>query len=441
MSIYVSRKAFIKFIIITTSVFIIIELMMGQTDTLVTGVLRFLCELLLIATIYYGVSDTELFNPMLLFSLTPLSLLIYSETVSQRYLNSLTVTTWIMGLANMFAFIWMVKYKTRSTYLQEINNLDHCNADSYDPQHKQLLIFHGAVLIVLGLIPEVLRLVLGTSFFLGSTVSYLLYAGIACAWKSKSKIFIAIAYILWLLSIISRFNKSVFLSIGLVTILSFQHLYAKDDKQKKQVYFGTVIAVVVMIIVAFPLKSFVQNGNQLTWAGISGAIVSYFQEGDMYYDTSIVFNGPDVLKLPYMYLVSAWNNVQYVVETQSTHTYGLWIIKPLLSWLQLDGMFSDAYVLKPYSSFNTFGYITVLYKDFGMWGSVIGSIILGWFVSKVYIKFRNSNSSFDVACYAMTAQATLEMFFSNHFFMLSYPFTIILVCWIYKLIFKSARYL
>ena len=282
MSIYVSRKAFIKFIIITTSVFIIIELLMGQTDTLVTGVLRFLCELLLIATIYYGVSDTELFNPMLLFSLTPLSLLIYSETVSQRYLNSLTVTTWIMGLANMFAFIWMVKYKTRSTYLQEINNLDHCNADSYDPQHKQLLIFHGVVLIVLGLIPEVLRLVLGTSFFLGSTVSYLLYAGIACAWKSKSKIFIAIAYILWLLSIISRFNKSVFLSIGLVTILSFQHLYAKDDKQKKQVYFGTVIAVVVMIIVAFPLKSFVQNGNQLTWAGISGAIVSYFQEGDMY---------------------------------------------------------------------------------------------------------------------------------------------------------------
>lgn len=35
----------------------------------------------------------------------------------------------------------------------------------------------------------------------------------------------------------------------------------------------------------------------------------------------------------------------------------------------------------------------------------------------------------------------LEMFFSNHFFMLSYPFTIIVVCWLYKLLFKSAKFI
>lgn len=438
MNAYVSRKSFIKPTVISIFVFILLELVVGKKDTGEIAFLRFICELLLIATICFGVTDRELFNPMLLFSFTPLSLLLYSESVSPKYLNSLTMTTWLLGLINMFAFILVVRYKTRNVKFLEDNNWDSCDDNNYDTKKKKLLIHHGVVLIILGLIPEIFQLIFGTSFFLGATISYLLYAGIACAWKSKSKIFIIFAYTLWLLSIISRFNKSIFLSMGLVTILSFQRLYAKDERQKKKVYFWTIIAIVIMIFIAFPLKTFVQTGNQLTLDGISSAIISYFQDGDTYYDTTIKFDGPNVLKLPYMYLVSAWNNVQYVMETQSSHTFGLWLIKPLLSWFQLDGLFADAYFLKPYSSFNTFGYVTVLYKDFGMWGSVVGSLMLGLFISKIYIKFITSNSPFDVACYAMTAQATLEMFFSNHFFMLSYPFTIIVVCWIYKHIFKSA---
>ena len=43
-----------------------------------------------------------------------------------------------------------------------------------------------------------------------------------------------------------------------------------------------------------------------------------------------------------------------------------------------------------------------------------------------------SRSPFDVACYVLTAIATLEMFFSNHFFMQSYPFTIVILMELYK---------
>ena len=438
MNTYVSKKSLIRLITISISVFIIIELIMSKTDTFITAFLRFICELLLISTIYFGVMDNELCNPLLLFSFTPLSLLLYSEIVSPRYLNTLTVTTWILALVNMAAFIFVVRYKTRNVSLLKVDKFDYF-VDNIDNLKQKRLIHHGAGLLVIGLIPEICRLMFGTSFFLGSTISYLLYPGIACAWKSKSKIFLVLAYLIWFLLIVSRFNKSIFLSMGLVTILSFQRLYIKEDREKKKVYFLAIVAITIMILVAFPLKAFVQNGNELTWAGIKNAITSYIQEGDTFYDTTITFAGPNVLKLPYMYLVSAWNNVQYVMETQSNHTFGLWLFKPLLAWLQLDWLFADEYLLEPYSSFNTFGYITVLYKDFGVWGSVVGSIILGWFVSKVYIKFRTSDSPFDIACYAMTAQATLEMFFSNHFFMLSYPFTIILMCWLYRFCFKSAR--
>lgn len=441
MNTYVSRKAFIRLLIISISVFAIIELVMGTTDTWITGTLRFICEMVLIATIYYGVTDRELFNPMLLFSLTPLSLLLYSESVSPRYLNSLTVTTWILGLINMIAFVWVVRRRTRETLCTDFNpdiEDDDVLLDEDDTE-KQSLIYHGIILIAVSRIPDLCRMIFGTSFFLGSTINYLLYPGLCCAWKSKSKIFIALSYIVCVLSFATRFNKSIFLSVGLVTVLSYTKYYAESKKEERKLYVGIIVATIAMIFVAFPVKTFIQNGNSLTWQGISDAVTTYFQGGDDHYATTIVWNGPDVLKLPYMYLVSAWNNVQYVMETQSSHTFGLWMIKPLLSWLQLDGIFEASYTLTPYSSFNTFGYVTVLYKDFGVYGSVFGSIVLGLFVSKVFNKYKWSDSPFDIACYAMTAQATLEMFFSNHFFMLSYPFTIILMCWLYKLVFKSAR--
>lgn len=428
MNTYVSRKGFIRLLISSVSVFVIIELVMGKTDSWTTGSLRFICELILITTLYFGVTDKELFNPLLLFSLTPLSLLLYSESVSPRYLNPLTVETWVLGLINMIAFVWVVRHKTKNTgFLSE------------DEIQNRKLITHGIILTALGIFPDICRAIFGTSFFLGATISYLLYPGLVCAWKSKSKIFIALSYIICILAVATRFNKSVFLSIGLVTILSYKRFYVKDKKEEKKIYIWIVVAMLLMIFVAFPVKAFIQNGNALTWQGLSETITTYFQGDDDYYVTTIIWDGPKVLKLPYMYLVSAWNNVQYVMETQSIHTYGLWLMKPVISWLQMDGLFEVSYTLTPYSSFNTFGYVTVLYKDFGTYASVIGSIILGLFVSKVYNRYKESNSPFVIGSYAMTAQATLEMFFSNHFLMLSYPFTIVLMCWIYKFLFRTAR--
>ena len=136
--------------------------------------------------------------------------------------------------------------------------------------------------------------------------------------------------------------------------------------------------------------------------------------------------------MPYMYLTNGWTNLQYVTETQNTRTYGLWTIAPILGYTGLKERFSKELYLESYSSFNTFAYVTCAFKDFGYWLSIIMSVILGFFVKKIYSRYLMSRSPFDVACYVLTAIATLEMFFSNHFFMQSYPFTIVILMELYK---------
>ena len=120
-------------------------------------------------------------------------------------------------------------------------------------------------------------------------------------------------------------------------------------------------------------------------------------------------------------------NLQYVMETQDTRTYGLWMAKPLLGYLQVSNTLEPNYKIIPYSSFNTCAYMTYGFKDFGYWLSVLMSIFLGYFVKRVYSRYRMSRSPYDVAAYILVAQATLEMFFSNHFFTQSYPFTIVIL--------------
>ena len=131
-------------------------------------------------------------------------------------------------------------------------------------------------------------------------------------------------------------------------------------------------------------------------------------------------------------MTTPWSNLQYVTETQPKSTNGLWTIKPLLGYAQLDDTFENNYKLEPYSSFNTFTYIVCGYKDFGFWGSVVMSLFLGFFVKKVYSRYKVSQSPFDVAIYVCAGLAVVEMFFSNHFFMQSYPFTIVIIMELYK---------
>ena len=434
----VKKKSFVTVFVCIVCGLSIVYLTTGFSDGILETVLRCIVGVLFVISLSLGLTQGEKINPFLLFSITPLSLLIYTERISHRYLKHLGYQCWLLGVMNIAAFLLILWLCTKN------ENTDNCyilnsEMEADDKNQRTRLILHCIIMLTLSKIPEVCKIIFGTSFFLGSTINYLLYPAIVCAWKSKSKALLLIVYMMTILSFATSFNKSIFLSMGIVTILSYQRFAIKSDKDEKKLYFWIAIVAAFMIFVAFPMKSLVQEQNDFSLNKLFTNMIDYTSGTNNYYASTIQWNGPAVLQLPYMYLVSAWNNVQYVMETQAEHTYGLWFFKPLLSWLQLDSLFVGKYELVSYSSFNTFGFVTVLFKDFGIIGSAMESAFLGYFVAKVYNKYRISNSPIDIACYAMIAQATLEMFFSNHFFMLSYPFTIIIVCWIYKFVFKYAR--
>jgi oligosaccharide repeat unit polymerase len=219
-------------------------------------------------------------------------------------------------------------------------------------------------------------------------------------------------------------SKLFVLMLAMTILVIYDKYYAVTKKSKRR-EFLLMIAGIALMLAAFSFAN-KDRGSYDADDGVSG----YSAQG-------ITWTGATRFFMPYMYLTNAWTNLQYVTETQDSRTYGLWMAKPVLGYLQLDDSFGPIYNLESYSSFNTFGFITCGFKDFGYWLSVISALMLGFFVKKIYSRFLLSRSPFDVACYVLVGLATLEMFFSNHFFMQSYPFTVVIIMGLYK--FVAAR--
>ena len=199
----------------------------------------------------------------------------------------------------------------------------------------------------------------------------------------------------------------------IITIFfSIEKYYLKINKIK----FLSLSALVFFIMI---LSFSYANKERGTYNSEDG--LTYYSSHGLDWDFSSVYF------LPYMYVVTPWTNLQYVTESQNSRTYGLWSFKPFLGYLQLDDYFTKSFKLTPYSSFNTFTFIAVGFKDFGFWFSIIPTMFIGFMVRKSYFLYLNSNYAFDVATFSVLSLAVLEMFFSNHFFMVSYPFTMIIL--------------
>jgi oligosaccharide repeat unit polymerase len=214
------------------------------------------------------------------------------------------------------------------------------------------------------------------------------------------------------------------LLLHVLTILICYLKYFDWKKHKLRLFFFALLGVVIMFL-SFSAINIKGRGTS-TKQDQTDMVDAYQQYGrfDWNYSSSLF--------LPFMYLESPWGNVEYVVETQDERTYGLWTLKPLLGYVGADVFFKEKYELVPNSSFNTFTFVSVAFKDFGIWLSVISTLLLGFFVKKVYTRYLISRSPYDVACWCTVALATVEMFFSNHFYMQSYPFTCVILMEIYK---------
>lgn len=426
-------------LVLSFVLFVFMELLVGTSDNLFSSLLRLIVVSIFVFCIFRGMSERSFLNPYFMFSITPFSLLLYTEEFSPYYLDKLEPATWGIAIINMIAFLFALSRTTGKTRIR-FGQKYPCGRAMGTREvilSSKRIVRHSIALCFLGALPA-LGSIVGFSMPFRYLIKYALYIGIAFAFKSKNKMAIIISIIFSFINFVDDFNKTELLFLVITLAACFEAYYIQSTKDRVRFISLAVIGGLFMLVVAFPLKAYSRDGGDFfaffrNSAEISASTFSWV-------DSRINFNGPYFLQMPYMYLIQAWNNVQYVMHTQPEHTFGLWAIKPFLNYIQLDGFFADLYTLIPASNFNTFTYITVLYKDFGYLGSALESAMLGYFVKSIYMGYRRNGSAFNVASYALTAMATLEMFFSNHFFGLSYPFTIVIFGMIYKKVFKLRDY-
>lgn len=359
-----------------------------------------------------GLQEPYLINPYLLFLATPISLLLYFS-VGQAFMPKLKPSTWVLGIINMIAFLVGLTFTRDSR-------------KGYCDEKMSISYFTILLLMVIGIVPAYYQAITGQDFPLASVINLFTILAFSLALKTKNFFVIAINSILFVSQfVIGYVSKMQVLMLILLILITFEKYFIKKRKQKIILAIFVVISFFVMIY-AF------------TFANKDRGSYNVDVQFD-YYASRVTWKYSKSLFMPYMYFCTPWGNLQYVTETQDSRTYGLWTLKPLISYMQLDKGLKEEYELHAYSSFNTFTFIAVEFKDFGFWGSMIISLLLGLYVKKIYSRYKISESALDVGCYSLVALSVMEMFFSNHFFSQSYPFTIVILAWLYWLFTKNFK--
>lgn len=355
----------------------------------------------LVMAIREGWKQKSLINPYYLFSVTPLSLLAYFS-VSEAYMKELSVETYFVAVVNMTSFLltlnWTSGLSARNT--------------TYIPRSLGSLRLAAVFFMVIAKLGSILP-------NLASVLWIFSLFGIVFALYTKERIMLLIVLVLFLVEATSVTSKLTMLFFALTFLISYERFFLTTKRQRTRIYIGVIVGLVFMFF------AFIFANKDRGIYDAEGSLSYYMEQG-------ISWNANIYFFMPYMYLTSAWSNLQYVIETQSQYTYGLWMLKPWLGYVQMSDLYSKHYELIPFSSFNTFTFVTVAYKDFGRYWSFMSSGFLGLFVGLMYRRYKASNYPYDTAVYIGVALATLQMFFSNHFYMLSYPFTIYLISIVLK---------
>lgn len=371
--------------------------------------------LILCFCIINGRRQKYIINPYYLFILTPISLLIY-HNISDSFLVNLTSKTWLLIISNIDALLIGLHYTSKTKFRERIL----CRTYA-----KKLYTKLAVTFVILGVIPQFIYSLTGVTIPLAYIISMLSTVGViaAMATKDKKLCFVAIAIYISPLAL-GGASKTGVLTLLLALIIAVEKFYLNRSsttayaKARRKTILGCVLAVPLMIF-AFTFA----NKDRGRYDA---------DEGYDYYSSRVEWNYGTAYFMPYMYIVTPWANLQYVTETQDDRSNGYWFTKPVLGVVFGDDYLKEEYVPRSYSSFNTFSFIGLHFKDFGYWGAIFLSLFLGFFIKKVYSLYCESHSPFDAGSYVFTAQATLELFFSNHFFGQSYPFMIVIVMYLLK---------
>lgn len=368
-------------------------------------VLDRICVLILfVLCILFGREEKKIINPFYLFALTPLSLLVYTN-IGGRYMMDLTHDTWILAIINILTFILSVKFS------KPFKKISNCIGVS-----KNSILLTGISFFALYFLQFLLPA-------LGSVLWFFGVGAIVCFLKMGNKWSIVLFALFVVFDAMLGTSKLAMLSYCITFLICLEKYYNVSSLSKTKTVLITPLCVVLMFFsFSFANKD---RGNYDASDGLSH-----------YESNGVEWTSSAALFLPYMYFTTPWSNLQYVTETNQRKN-GLLFIKPLLGYVGLDddyGIDNADDIFIPYSSFNTYTFIACHYSDFGPWLSILATIFLGWYVKKMYSRYLLSKSPFDTLVYCLVALATADMFFSNHFFLQSYPFTVFIAMELIKLL-------
>lgn len=389
------------------------------------------CLCILLYLVWKGTKEKYLINPLFLFCILPISLLVYYPGISPRYLSNLNAMSWLLIVWNIFALV-LGFYLTKSCsgFNVKVGRMtykiyDNIKAVNLLKIHFLIALFLGSLPTIYGLITGFGALISGDIYSLrnyfyafpaASIIKFLQYFAIACAFKLKKKRYIALGILAQCATILMTFDKMGILLFAMTVGICWLKYY-------KISYVKICSFAIVFIVVMLWGFAFYDSIRSTISESMTDVLIN---RGDLFW------HGPKALAMPYMYLVQGWNNVQYVLETQATHTWGLWFLNPILHYIPFKLDIEKELIAT--SFFNTFTYVGVQFKDFGILGSGLVSAFLGWWIKKIYTLFLQNDSPISACIYALNATAVFQMFFSNHFFTQLYPFTMCLILLIYEFV-------
>jgi oligosaccharide repeat unit polymerase len=375
-----------------------------------------------------GLNEKSLLNPYFLFVFTPISLLLYNPAISDHYLVELKQSTYNLAFYNMVLFLVGIQVCRKIKINKTILRYDLEDNNKANKFHLNMFLIIGMIPIVYGLITvhtldfRILKAAIDSMSY-SSIIGFFRFPALVFALENKNKTKRNIVVLILIGSMLLHFSKNelvMFLLTALLVIMQKKQKKGITSNIKKYLLIGGSVAA---LLISFNLYNSVRFDTD---------ILEYMD------NLGYISQGNKYMYLPIMYFISPWSNLQNIMETVHEHTNGLWLIKPFISYLQLDRLLGLNYELIPrFIAFNTYTYISVLFIDFGFIGSGILSILIGIYISYLYKLYFKYGGPFTTAVYAFVGYATLMMFFNNHFLQLSYPITIYLIIVLYLVLFKQ----
>lgn len=385
--------------------------------------------ILSIILVLLGRREHQTVNPYFLFLSTPISLLLYSDSVSSTFLPAMDLSVQVLIIGGIFAYL---------AGMLTVNGGRSAMPTANPPSYS----FNA--ILALGLAPHLAGI---------ATVGIPLLAADVNAARASYLLPIFGQFTIFLpvtmLIAFQKRNKPLIL-VSVVTNVFFSFIVAsKFSVMFTGLFFfyayfryggRTLFKINPAYLVIFALLGVPFLFDAIFTVRENTDQIAYAWRRDVMFQSVFLDLYGDYTYLPYLYLTAPWSNFYYVVELHPEWSYGARSLYSMISVFQLDSFFiTDERPIRAVQ-FNTHAYLSDFYLDFGVYGVVFFSYFLGVLVKLTYINALKKRDVLSESVWICFAFASFMLFFSNHFTGLTYPILSFIFFNLYRAISQAAMH-